>query len=123
MRGKKIWGRKRHLLVDTQGHLLTVKVLAACGSDQAGAKTLLEPVKDQFPKIRLLWGDSHYGGTFVGWLKYTIGWTMQTVKALTMPKRGLLVAEGEEVDWVPVLFKESPFKVASRAEAIRRPSP
>jgi len=25
MRGKKIWGRKRHLLVDTQGHLLAVR--------------------------------------------------------------------------------------------------
>ncbi len=54
IRGKKIWGRKRHLLVDTQGNLLTIKVLAACGSDQAGAKTLLTPVKDAFPSIKLL---------------------------------------------------------------------
>src|SRR5713226_7923594 len=62
-RGKKIWGRKRHLLVDTQGHLLGVKVLGADGSDQAGAKTLLLPLKDQLPKLKLVWGDSHYGGT------------------------------------------------------------
>ena len=41
MRGKKIWGRKRHLLVDTQGNLLAVKVMGADRSDQAGAKTLL----------------------------------------------------------------------------------
>src|SRR5437764_2955317 len=56
MRGKKIWGRKRHLLVDTQGHLLTVKVLAASSSDLAGAKPLLLEVKDELPKMKLLWG-------------------------------------------------------------------
>jgi len=49
--------------------------------------------------MKLIWGDSHYGGTFVSWLKVNLGWTMQTVKALTMPKRGLLVPEGEEVEW------------------------
>ncbi|GHO41858.1 hypothetical protein KSX_00210 [Ktedonospora formicarum] len=33
------------------------------------------------------------------WLNYGIGWTMQTVKALTVAKRGLLVPEGEDIDW------------------------
>ncbi len=36
--GKKVKGRKRHLLVDTQGFVLKVKVLAANGADQEGAK-------------------------------------------------------------------------------------
>src|SRR5260370_39907828 len=31
--GKKIWGRKRHILVDTEGNLLTVKVTGAGASD------------------------------------------------------------------------------------------
>jgi putative transposase len=47
----------------------------------------------------LVWGDSHYGGHFVTWMKVNMGWKMQTVKALTVPKRGILVSEGEEVDW------------------------
>jgi len=64
-RGKKIWGRKRHLLVDTQGNLLGVKVLGADGSDQAGAKALLTPLKDTFPQFKLVWGESHYAGTFI----------------------------------------------------------
>src|SRR5437868_9364534 len=81
-RGKKIWGRKRHLLVDTQGHLLAVKVTGAHCSDQQGAKTLLEPVKKLFPRIKLLWGDSHYGGTLIGWLKEHLGWTMAIVRRL-----------------------------------------
>ena len=63
--GKKIWGRKRHALVDTQGNLLAVKVLGAEGSDQQGGRALLAPVKEMFPRMKLLWGDSHYGGTFL----------------------------------------------------------
>ncbi len=60
---------------------------------------MLTPVKDEFPKLKLIWGESHYGGTFIDWLKVHLGWTMQTVRALTVPKRGLLVPEGYEVDW------------------------
>lgn len=60
---------------------------------------MLKPLKESFPRIKLLWGDSHYGGTFIGWLKTHLGWTMQTVRALSVPKRGLLVPEGSEVDW------------------------
>ena len=74
-------------------------MLGADGSDQAGAKTLLLPLKDQFPQLKLVWGDSHYGGTFIPWLKEQLGWSMQPVRALTVPKRGLLVPEGEQIDW------------------------
>jgi putative transposase len=97
--GKKTWGRKRHALVDTQGHLLAVKVTGAEVSDQEGGRSLLEPLKDTLPRMALVWGDSHYGGHFLMWMKVNLGWRMQTVKALTLPKRGLLVPEGEDVDW------------------------
>lgn len=60
---------------------------------------MLTPLQEDFPRMKLVWGDSHYGGTFIGWLKANLGWIMQTVKALTLPKRGLLVPEGEDVDW------------------------
>lgn len=97
--GKKIWGRKRHALVDTHGNLLAVKVSGVLGSAQEGGRALLAPGKELFPRMKLVWGDSHYGGTFRVWAKVTLQWTIQTVKALTFPKRGLLVQEGEEVDW------------------------
>jgi len=98
-RGKKIWGRKRHALVDSLGHLMEVKVTGAHRSDQEGGRLLVEPLKERFPRMKLVWGDSHYGGHFIVWMKIHLGWIMQPVKALTMPKRGLLVPEGEEVDW------------------------
>jgi transposase len=109
--GKKIWGRKRHALVDTQGNLLAIKVTGAERSDQQGGRALLEPLKDVLPRMKLVWGDSHYGGTFLLWTKITLGWTIQTIKALTVPKRGLLVSEGEKVDWeklFPTGFRPQP---------------
>ena len=99
MRGKKIWGRKRHLLVDTQGHLLTVKVTGAHQSDQEGARGLCKPLKEVFPTIKLVWGDSHYGGSLIGWFQAHLGWTIAVVRRLKAPKRGLLVPEDTEVEW------------------------
>jgi hypothetical protein len=72
---------------------------------------LLAPLKELLPRLKLVWGDSHYGGTFRLWTKITLGWIIQTVKALTVPKRGLLVSEGEEVDWeklFPTGFRPQP---------------
>jgi len=47
--GKKIWARKRHTLVDTQGNLMEVKATVASASDLAGGKKLLEPLRGRFP--------------------------------------------------------------------------
>jgi putative transposase len=80
--GKKIWGRKRHLLVDTQGNLMEVKVTGADDSDLAGGQKLGEPLRGRFPKMSLLWGDSHYGGKFLEWVKEHLGWDVQTVRRL-----------------------------------------
>ena len=117
-REKKIWGRKRHALVDTLGHLLAVNVTGANCSDQQGARVMLEGTKDAFPRLKLLWGDSHYGGHFITWLQVHLGWVMQTVKALTVPKRGLLVPEGTEVEW-DTLFPKG-FRVLPRRWVIER---
>lgn len=97
--GKKIRGRKRHLLVDTQGNLLAVTVSGAQDSDPQGGRALLLPLKGLLPRMRLIWGDSHYGGQFRLWVQMNLGWVVQTVKGLKEPKRGLLVPQGEKVLW------------------------
>lgn len=53
--GKKVKGRKRHLLVDPQGFVLKAKVLAANTADQEGAKQLLNNIQLQFPRLQHLW--------------------------------------------------------------------
>jgi putative transposase len=49
---KKLSGRKRHLLVDTTGLLLKVVVHEANIQDREGVPSLLEPIKDVFPRPR-----------------------------------------------------------------------
>ncbi len=60
--GKKVQGRKRHLLVDTLGLLLRVKVLAADIADREGAMVLLGPLAGNMPRLQLIWADSGYAG-------------------------------------------------------------
>ena len=83
--GKRIWGRKRNLLVDSQGDLMEVKVTAASASDLSGGKKLLERLPGRFPRLSLIWGDSHYGGQFLEWVKEQFGWDVQTTRSLGTP--------------------------------------
>jgi transposase len=96
--GKKLSGRKRHLLVDTLGLVLTVVVHAANIQDRAGAKLLLEPVKGLFPRLEKLWADQGYSGPIQEWIKEQLGWTVEIVKHTPRP-RGIWVFPGQEVDW------------------------
>ncbi len=50
------------MLVETEGLLLAVLVLAADISDRDGALLLLALYHARYPELRHLWGDSHYGG-------------------------------------------------------------
>jgi putative transposase len=78
--GKQVKGRKRHLLVDTQGHILGLLVLPANVQDPDGAKLLLDPVKNRLLKFTHLWADGRYAGAFVEWVKERFGWTLEIVK-------------------------------------------
>src|SRR5260370_14849173 len=61
--GKKLSGRKRHLLVDTMGLLLKVVVHAADMQDREGVKLLLEPGQGQVERMEKVWVDQPYSGT------------------------------------------------------------
>ena len=59
--GKKIKGRKRHLLVDTLGLLIAVVVTGANLDDGTAAPQLLEVVsEDEFPRLQTIFGDNKY---------------------------------------------------------------
>ena len=55
--GKRIKGRKRHILVDTLGLLLALVVHSAGIQDPAGAKLVLAKIVGRFPRLRLIWTD------------------------------------------------------------------
>jgi putative transposase len=54
--GKKVKGRKRHLLVDTEGFVLKAKVMSARVMDYEGIKALLERAGEQFLRLSHLCG-------------------------------------------------------------------
>ena len=58
--GKRVRGRKRHLLVDTVGLVLAVVVHSASVQDRAGAKLVLSGARARFPQLGLVWVDGGY---------------------------------------------------------------
>jgi len=67
--GKKICGRKRHLLVDTLGLVLEVVVHPANVQDRDGAKLLLKGLSRRWLGLRHLWADGGYAGQLVDWVR------------------------------------------------------
>lgn len=78
--GKKVNGRKRHILVDTIGLLLLVVVHPASLQDRDGAKLVLEKVNGRFPRLQLIWADGGYAGLLIDWVKEQCQWLLEIVK-------------------------------------------
>jgi putative transposase len=55
---KKVEGRKRHPLVDTEGLVLEARVHSAKVPDEDGIKLLLESARDSFPRLSHVWVDA-----------------------------------------------------------------
>jgi putative transposase len=81
--GKKVKGRKRHLLVDTQGLVLKARVHSAKIQDREGIKVLLDLApKHLAARLSHVWMDAGYTGEGKGadWVERTLGWTAQIVR-------------------------------------------
>ena len=81
--GKKVKGRKRHLLVDTQGLVLEVRVHSAKVMDRDGIKLLLDPSSaDRLPRLPHVRLDAGYNGQDKGadWVRNVVGWTAEIVR-------------------------------------------
>jgi putative transposase len=66
--GKKVAGRKRHILVDVLGLLVVVVVHAASTQDRDGAKSVVGKLAHRFTRLRLIWADGGYAGALAAWL-------------------------------------------------------
>lgn len=81
--GKRVKGRKRHVLVDTLGLVLMVVVTAANVSEQAGAKLVFAKVhqlRQHFSRLICIWVDGGYQGKeFMEWVMDTYRWIVEVV--------------------------------------------
>ena len=106
-------GRKRHLLVDTQGLIIQALVLPADLTDRDGGKFVLAalaPVRERFPRLRHLWVDSGYRGKFVAWGKAWRGWSVEVVQHWWTGVRYVWVAPGQEPPTLPSGFHVLPHR-------------
>lgn len=107
--GKKVNGRKRHLLADTQGLMLALKVHAANLTDRDGAPVLLAGMPERYPHIRKLWTDSAYNGSFRSWAaEHLAGWDVEIVKHWWTGIKGVWVGPGQEPPTIPSGFHVLP---------------
>ena len=78
--GKRLRGRKRHIVVDVLGLLLVVMVHSAGIQDRDGAKPVLTALVARFPGLQLIWADGGYAGKLVAWVATMLQRTLVIVK-------------------------------------------
>jgi putative transposase len=95
--GKKVNGRKRHIVVDTLGLIARVKVHPADLQDREAVPLMLEGMNEQFPRISHAWVDQGYTGIGKQWIEEQLKWTVEVVRHPPRP-RGMWVFPGQEID-------------------------
>jgi len=79
--GKKIKGRKRHIVTDTQGHLVGLQVHPADIQDRDGAVAVLASIRKLYPWLRHIFADGGYAGDKLNTALAEMGrWTVEIIK-------------------------------------------
>lgn len=79
--GKKVKGRKRHIVTDTCGFLVFVLIHAADIQDRDGAVDVLKAIRRRFPWLRHVFADGGYAGDKLrNALKDHGEWTLEIIK-------------------------------------------
>jgi putative transposase len=105
--GKKVRGRKRHILVDTEGLVLEAKVHSAKVPDEDGIKLLLESARGPIRRLPHLWVDAGYRGRGRRWVEELLGLSVGVVRKppKPVPKEVAWIwaqewaKEGKKIDW------------------------
>ena len=90
---KKVKGRKRHIVVDTQGNLLTVLTHVANIHDSKGADLVFKRLSENIRGIKKIFADSGYRGQLIERAKIKYGYSLEIVKKTTKaisPKRWIV---------------------------------
>jgi putative transposase len=122
--GKQVKGRKRHLLVDTEGLVLAVRVHSAGVMDRDGVKLLLaDPVPARFPRLSHVWPDAGYNGRGKGkdWIEQALGWSAEIVKHRPRYKKVWVFEDlpDDQIDWSKYLPPPG-FRVLPRRWVVER---
>ena len=83
--GKKVRGRKRHLLVDTEGLVLKAKAHSAKVPYQDGFKLLLDSARTAVSGLKHLWLDAGYEGRNKQWVEEVLGLSVEIIRRPQKP--------------------------------------
>lgn len=75
-----MFGRKRHLLVDTLGLVIAAVVHAADVQDRDGAKAVLAKASWEVGRLKVVRADAGYAGKLVEWTLAACGWVVEVVR-------------------------------------------
>jgi putative transposase len=100
---KQLSGRKRQVLVATQGLLLTVTVHSAELQDRAAVPLVLADARERFPRVAHVWVDQGYTGPGKQWIAEHLGWSVEVVRHPPLA-RGQWVPHGDLADWRTIRF-------------------
>jgi putative transposase len=125
--GKKIRGRKRHLLVDTEGLVLKAKVHSAKIPEQDGLKMLLESARAGVWHLKHLWLDAGYEGRGRRWAEEALSLSVEVVRKPAKPTPEKVARmwaeewakEGKKVDWQRLMPPKG-FQVLPRRWVVER---
>ena len=78
--GKKVNGRKRFIVTDTMGSLITVMVCAASVQDRDGAKSALLGTYLSAVRCRFVFADAGFAGRLVEWAARMLGIIVHIVR-------------------------------------------
>jgi transposase len=85
--------------------VLKARVHPADVADRDGARELLAPLGESFPRLAHLWADAGYQGGFVAWVAETLGWSVAIVRK---PRRWVRCPAGQEPPPLPTGFQVLP---------------
>ncbi len=125
--GKKVRGRKRHLLVDTEGLVLKAKVHSAKVPDQDGIGLLLKSARTGLSRLKHLWLDAGYEGRGKRWVEEILGLSVEIVRKPPKPIPEEVAKiwavewakEGEKIDWQKLMPPRG-FRVLPRRWVVER---
>ena len=124
---KKVRGRKRHLLVDTEGLVLKAKVHSAKVPDQDGLTLLLKSAGPEISSVKHMWVDAGYQGRGKRWAEEVMGLSVEVVRKPPKPIPEEVAKvwaeewakEGKEIDWARLMPPRG-FKVLPRRWVVER---
>jgi putative transposase len=95
--GKKLPGRKRHIVTDTMGFMMAIVVHGAGVQGREGARLVLQELRYKYHRLKKILADGGYTGQLTEWVLTGLGWTLEIGHKVTgisgfnvLPKRWIV---------------------------------